>query len=180
MIIINKSAIDNIIKNIQKVQNLLRFKINYLFLQYSLNWIRKRAIELLDQRTNGYKSSNARQWEIINNGYSAKLINQDPNSASIEFGIGIKGQNEINENAQNDPRIIALKNGYKYNQKSDYKDDNGYWTFRLDDGTFLTINGYGGKSFLYDSLVEFIQKNMYYACYKKAFDEVMGGIKFNG
>lgn len=168
-------SINQVISRLKKIQQ-SQGKINYWFFRYSLNWIKNRANTLLDQRSNGYNSSHAREWNIIINGNSAKLENRDPNSGAIEFGIGIIGQMYKNEKAINDPHIIANENGYQYNQYSEYKDDNWGWTFQLPNGQYIYTQGYGGKSFLFDSLMEYKHSNKAYEFYQKAFDKVMKGI----
>ena len=90
------------------------------------------------------------------------------NSASIEFGIGRIGELS--------PNINAIENGYVYNKPSEYKDDNGYWTFKdARTGIWLTINGYTGKPFLYDAFCNYMFGE-WKRIYQEAFDESIGGI----
>lgn len=169
-----RKSVHKVISNLKKVKK-LQSKIRYWFIKYSFTWIKNRANKLLNQRTNGYNSSNARSWEMKIYDTYGIMNNLDPNSGAIEFGIGIKGQQGPNTKAKNDVRIIASENGYKYNVPSDSKDDSGGWSFYLPDGTYIYTHGYGGKSFLYDALMEYKQKNIAIEMYKKAFDKVMGG-----
>ena len=167
-------SINNVISKLKKIQN--RFdKINYWYIRYSLNWIKNRANTLLDQRTNGYNSSNAREWNVFIENGVGKLENADPNSGAIEFGIGIIGSQGGNSKAKNDPRIVAMENNYQY-MVNDHSQTNWGWTFQLPNGQYIYTRGYGGKSFLFDSLMEYINMGKAYEFYQKAFDKVMKGI----
>lgn len=170
-----KKSINNIKKKLRLIQK-KSSKIDYWFLRYSLNWIKNRAITLLNQRTNGYNSSNAREWQITIYGNEGKLENQDMNSGAIEFGIGTIGQFNINDKAKNDPRLVAQENNYIYNQSSKFKDSNMGWTFMLPDGRYIYTQGYGGKSFLFDAFIEYLSKKKYNEFYQKAFDKIMKNI----
>ena len=169
-------SINKIISNLKRIKKSSE-KIDYWFFRYSLQWIKERANALLDQRTNGYNSSQAREWTITYSRYNAKLENLDPNSGAIEFGIGIVGQEQKHESAKNDPHIVASENNYIYNQSSKYKNSEGGWNFYLPNGTLLVnFKGYGGKSFLYDSFMEYVQKDLHLTMYKRAFDKVMKSV----
>lgn len=168
-------SINQVISRLKKIQK-RQGKINYWFFRYSLNWIKNRANTLLDQRSNGYNSSHAREWNIIIYENSAILENQDPNSGAIEFGTGIVGKYLKDPKARNDPHIPAQENNYQYNVESASKND-GYWTYKLPfNEMYITTRGYGGKSFLFDSLMEYKHKNLAFKFYQKAFDKVMKGI----
>lgn len=170
-----RKSIKKVIRKLRRIQA-NSGRINYWFFRYSLMWIKNRANTLLDQRTNGYNSSIARQWTIDYFDTFALLKNDDPNSAAIEFGIGVKGQTEVNSKVNSDIKMVALENGYQYNVPSEFKSDDGSWTFKLPDGKYITISGYAGKSFLYDSLMEYYARGLYNSLYQKAFDKVMRGI----
>lgn len=172
---VNKS-INDVIKRLKLIQRNAD-RVDYWFFDFSLRWIKNRANDLLDQRTNGYKSSNARDWKINIYDHNAILENKDMNSGAIEFGIGIKGQQNANLKAKNDPRIVAQENNYVYNQSSKYKDDTFGWTFQLPNGNYIYTHGYGGKSFLFDAFMEYLSKNMHNIFYQRAFDKVMKGIE---
>lgn len=169
---ISKVSINRIIKRLKQIQN---SKINYWFFRYSLNWIKNRANTLLNQRTVGFKTSKVRDWDITITENGGKLENKDPNSGAIEFGIGIVGQFYKNPKAKNDPHIPASENGYQY-MMNDHSETNWGWTFKLEDGQYIYTKGYGGKSFLYDSFVEYVQKQKYIEFYQRALDKVMKGI----
>lgn len=145
--------------------------ITYKFIDYSLEWIKDRANDTLDERTSHFWGSEARLWN--KNIYSnfGVLENQDMNSASIEFGIGLKGQMNANNSARlSDPT-------YVYDRPSEYKDDNGFWTFQdKRTGIWLTFNGYEGKSFLYDTFCEYMFDKIWVQIYEKVIKEVIGGI----
>ena len=170
------SSINKVISKLTKIQNSAS-RIDYWFFRYSLNWIKNRANTLLDQRTNGYNSSIARQWNIHYYNTSAILENQDPNSGAIEFGIGMTGLLEHKHpKAKNYNKGVAYENGYKFDVDSPYKDNNRNWSFQLPDGRWITTSGYVGKSFLFDAFMEYKQKKKYVELYQKAFDKVMKGI----
>ena len=173
---ISKSAINKIVSKLKAVK-INQDRINYLFFRYSLNWVKNRANTLLDQRTNGYYSSMAREWDIIIYNNVAKLENKDPNSGAIEFGVGIIGKYLKDPQSRNAPHVPAQENGYQYNVDSPYKDKDGYWTYYLPNmDMYIRTRGYGGKSFLYDSIVEYIQTEKYKMFYEQAFNKVMKGI----
>jgi len=172
----NINSFDRVIKNLQKVQDSAS-TIDYWFFRYSLNWIKNRANTLLDQRTNGYNSSIARQWTIKYYNTFAILENDDPNSGAIEFGIGMTGLlQHKHPKAQNYNKGVAFENGYKYDVDSPYKDEHRNWSFKLPDGRWITTSGYVGKSFLFDAIMQYKQQKKYLEFYKRAFDKVMKGI----
>lgn len=163
-------GVDKIIDNLQRIKKSSK-NINYLFIDKSLNWIKTQANKNLDARTNGYDSSNAREWtkKIYQN--KGTLENNDMNSASIEFGIGRVGATRSLSN------VVALENSYEYDRPSQYKDDNGYWTFMDNNtGIYITTRGYIGKSFLYDAFAEYMMNKHWVELYNEAFDEIMRGI----
>lgn len=161
-------SIKKVIANLKKIQS-SNERMIYWFFRYSLNWIKNRANTLLNQRTNGYNSSKAREWTITYNKDYAKLENNDLNSGAIEFGIGYVGENY-------NQHIASHQNGWDYNIPTQYKDQKGFWSFQLPNGTWITTRGYVGKSFLFDAFMEYKQTNKYSEFYQKAFDKVMKGI----
>lgn len=168
--------LDKTIKNLKKVRNSIENKIFSLFIKKSLIWIRDRAINILESKLSfspnwfGTNVTNVSSWSIRQ--ISAKsfvLENNYENSAAIEFGIGVKGQ----EN----PHELAQENGYEYNQYSESKDLNGTFTFTdQNDQVWYRFSGYVGKSFLYDSLMEYKQNDIWKQIYQQAFDEIMRGV----
>lgn len=171
-------SINQIISRLKKVQQNSN-KIDYWFFRYSLTWIKNRANTLLDQRVNKdypHPTTLAREWTITYSSTSSKLENVDPNSGAIEFGIGIVGETERHSKSINDVRKNAIDSGYIYNQPSESKDETGGWNFYIDGNYIASFHGYPGKGFLYDSLMEYIQKKKYVEFYQKAFDKVMKGI----
>ena len=161
---------------VQVINNLERIKksienndINYLFIDYSLNWIMKEANRNLNKSTNGYLSSDARNWNTKIYGTFGILENLDMNSASIEFGIGVVGKNN--------PKNIDITNAnisFEYDVPSEYKNEDGSWTFyEPKTNTYIKFKGYVGKSFLYKSTIKYIQLKKYITFYQRAFDRVM-------
>lgn len=169
------NSFNKVISNLRKIQKKSN-SIDYWFFRYSLNWIKNRANTLLDQRTNGYNSSIARQWTIKYYNTFAILENNDPNSGAMEFGIGLTGLYEMHPNAKNNIKNVAFENGYDYDRESPHKDMYRNWSFQLPDGRWITTNGYGGKSFLFDAVMEYKQNKKYIEFYQKAFDKIMKGV----
>lgn len=175
---VTNKSINNIISNIKKIQK-NSSKINYWFFRYSLTWIKNRANTLLDQRVNKdnpHPTTLARTWNIKYNENNAILENIDPNSAAIEFGIGIFGEQNLNSKVKNDQRKIAQESGYQYNVISNSKNEKGQWSFYIGDKFIVNYSGYAGKGFLYDSFMEYLQNKKYNEFYQKAFDKVMKSI----
>lgn len=146
-------------------------EISLLFIEKSLHWIADKANKNLDERTHHFWGSDARSWTKKIYSTFGILENNDMNSASIEFGIGRVGATRSVEN------FSALENSYEYDKPSEYKDENGYWTFKdARTGLWVRINGYVGKSFLYDAFSEYLMNKIWVELYKQAFDTIIGGI----
>lgn len=168
-----------VINNLKRIRDSIKSdEINKLAIEYSLLWISNRANEILTQRVKnpiGTFGANVTSWTIKNYGKIGILENDFDNSASVEFGIGIEGAKD-QCNIRIDGSIIS----YKYNVSSEYKQDDGSWKF-VDEFTGKHIGynddnrfyGYKGKSFLYDSCMEFIQNGIWKAMYEKAFNKTM-------
>ncbi len=169
-----KQVITNL-KNI--VKNIKNNEINKLAIKYSLIWISNRANEILKERVNnpiGTFGSNVLEWDLIVTENIGKLQNKFNNSASIEFGIGIVG-----EKNQYNISLDGATIPYRYNVPSEHKQDDGSWKF-IDEKTGAKIGfgankfyGYEGKSFLYDSCMEFIWNDMWGKLYEQAFNKTM-------
>ena len=185
------SGINQVINNLRKVRNAINNDINSLFITKSLEWIRDRAIEILNTRlsnpANTFQTNvtDLSTWiikQISKNSYI--LENTYENSASIEFGIGLVGQ----EN----PHNWAEEAHYEYNLPSDSKDENGCFVFKdkatgrtiglkkeLQNGKYVLVryfSGYEGKSFLYNAFMEYQQNNIWVKKYQEAFDEIMRSV----
>ena len=164
-------GLNKIIKNLENVKKALANDVDILFIDLSLDWISKRANEILDVRTKNFWGSDARVWTKKIDKKIGILENQDMNSASIEFGIGDEGARfgEIQH--------IAKEQGWEYNKPSEFKDDRGRWTFKdARTGIWVTFSGYQGKSFLYDAFIEYMQGRIWVQLYQQAFDEVMRSV----
>ena len=172
-------GINQVINNLKKIKKSDN-AIDILFIRKSLEWIRDKANENLDKRTHHFFGSEARNWNlrvITFGGDSLGVLeNQDMNSGAIEFGIGIKGlSSNMSEYGRDNYADIDSK--YAFDLPSPYKNDKGYWRFyepRTD--RWYRINGYEGKSFLYDALMEYKQNNMWHIIYQQAFDEIMRSV----
>ena len=164
-------GLNKVLQNLQNIKRTINNDIDVLFIDLSLDWISKRANEILNVRTKNFWGSDARQWtKKIYKTYGI-LENQDMNSASIEFGIGDNGARfgEIQH--------IAKQEGWEYDMPSEHKDSQGRWTFQ-DARTGIWVkgfSGYQGKSFLYDAFIEYMQNRVWVSLYQIAFDRVMRG-----
>lgn len=166
-------GLDKVIKNLKKVRTALDIQIDNLFIQKSLIWIRDRAIEILNSRLSftpnwfGTDVTSTSTWQIkqITNKHFI-LENTYENSASIEFGIGVVGEQNKHSEANNV--------GYEYNVPSEYKDIDGSWNFTDQlNQVWYRFSGYEGKSFLYDAFMEYKQNNIWVKKYQEAFDEII-------
>ncbi len=179
--------LDKTIDNLKQIRSTLLQEVEKVFIEDSLRWIAKQAERNLNRRTNGYNSSDARDWNFTYNPstHTGKLENNDPNSAAIEFGIGRYAKNHPAKNVQ-----VAQSEGYQFDVPSEHKDDQGRWVF-YDEKTGLLIgfrividdkgkkkreryfSGYKGKSFLFDAFSSYHSKQIWVQKYNKAFDKVM-------
>lgn len=163
---------------VNKLNNLKNSQliIRRLFFEKTANYIINQATEILltrlDNPLNTFdsdivdKDSPNRCWDIDYTDNKVTITNKFDNSASVEFGIGVVGQNS--------PHSEASNAGYVYNVASPAKDTLGRWTF-IEQNTgqlYFKYSGYKGKSFLYDSLVEYYFQKMWGKLYEEAFAEV--------
>lgn len=144
-------------------------KINEQFFKQSFTWIKRRANRYLDKsvnKNNPHPTTYAREYTIHYYGKdSAVMINDEPNSAAIEFGIGQEGKAE--------PHALASEVGYRY----DVNNHEFYgWTFTLPNGTVVHTYGYGAKSFLYRALRDYINTGKYIEIYQKLMDRRLRSI----
>ena len=162
-------GLNKVIKNLGNVKKALANDVDPLFIRKSLEWISFQANTNLDNRTSHFWGSDARSWNYKIYQTFGILENQDMNSASIEFGIGRVGANN--------PQRVAIEQNYQYDKPSQYKDDNGNWTFQdARTGIWVRFNGYEGKSFLYDAFMDYMQGRIWVQLYQQAFDEVMRSV----
>lgn len=185
----NKISVNKVINNLTRIKKALQKDIEKRFIHESLIWIANRANAILEQRTTGYHSSNAREWEYTYDQatHSGRLENKDMNSAAIEFGIGRYGKNFQSNNSS-----AARSAGWEWDVPSQYKDDNGCWVFKDKNGNLIGLrtiinengqkqqeryfNGYQGKSFLFDAFIEYKDKEIYKEIYQKAFDNIIPNV----
>ena len=155
------------ISETRKTLNKLK-KISESFKQ-SFTWIKRRANRYLDKsvnKNNPHPTTYAREYTIHYYGKDrAVMVNDEPNSAAIEFGIGQEGKAE--------PHALASELGYRY----DVNNHEFYgWTFTLPNGTVVHTYGYGAKSFLYRSLRDYINMGKYIEIYQKLMDRRLRSI----
>lgn len=168
-------GLKKVLLNLTNIKNALKKDIDRRFIELSLKWISNRANELLDSdltyapHTFG---TNIREWDIIINNNVGRLENRYENSASVEFGIGPVGKEQPQLHAQESSWQYDIGNRLKINSENDG------WNFYDQNGKFwYNFRGYKGKSFLYDALMEYNQKEMWKILYEQAFDEIVGSIK---
>lgn len=157
----------NKLNNLKKSQLIIR----EIFFEKTANYIIKQANDILvtrlDNPLNTFNSDVTNSWDIDYSDINKVVItNTYDNSASIEFGIGIVGQMS--------PHNEASSAGYVYNVASLDKDAFGRWNFYEPNTNqfYFKYSGYKGKSFLYDSLIDYYFKNMWGRLYEEAFAEV--------
>lgn len=173
-------GLKKVLRNLNNVKEALNEDIDVRFIELSLEWIANQANINLDQRTNGNHSSDARIWNIKIYKTFGILENRDMNSAAIEFGIGTYGENTVAFASDTNPSEFIKTvndNSYQYNVPSDAKDDEGRWSF-YDPRTqewYIKFRGYSGKSFLFDALMEYYQKQKWKILYQQAFNEIVKG-----
>lgn len=167
---LSKTGINEFKQNLIKIRDNTK-KVNDLFRLRSCDWITKEAnINLDSSIKEGYEivTDIRNSWRKTTNGNVTRLINDDYRSAYVEFGTGVKGQNS--------PHIERKRAGYVYNKPSKYKDEDGYWTFRLPNGNWITFNGYIGKAFLYKAFRKYVDTKVYEKIYKEVFEEINKGL----
>ena len=164
-------GLDRVLYNLNNIKKAQK-DIDNLFIEKSLKWIAEKANKNLDKAINEpphFWGSSARVWVTRIKGNVGILENMDDNSASIEFGIG-KAGTEFSEIVW-----VARQNGWEYDLPSEHKDEDGNWTFQ-DEHTGIWVknfNGYKGKSFLYNSFIEYKDTYVWKKLYQEAVDEVI-------
>lgn len=147
----------------KKIQN-----INTLFIKNSLEWIKNRANEYLDERVYAYpNSANIKaSWDIqqvkaeIGGEICFQLINTNDKATYVEFGTGIVGMF--------DAHPIASEVNYEYD-----KNHHGLqgWDFKFFyNGNLISyehFTGYEGKHYLYDAYFDYFHKKEYIRIYEQ-------------
>lgn len=168
------TGIKNVINNLMTIEK-KQDKILSVFLNLSYDYIVEKAIETLMPRLNNEPDlfdtniTNPSGWEKIITNFGKGIIIQaiDDNSASIEFGIGIEGKKI--------PHVLANQVGYEYDVPSQSKDEFGRWTF-LEKNTqkwYVKYSGYDGKSFLYDTFIDYFYSDKWVELYDLATQKVL-------
>lgn len=167
---LSKTGINEVKQKLIQIE-LNMHRVNELFRLKSCDWISQEANINLDNSINSdfpIVTDIRNSWTTITFGNTTKLINKDYRSAFVEFGTGQVGQTS--------PHIESKNAGYRYNVPSNSKDDNGYWTFRLPNGNWITFNGYVGKAFLYKAFRKYVDTKVYDKIYKESFEEINKGL----
>lgn len=163
---ISKRSIKKAIKQIEKIQkNLILAKDE--FAKTSLEWIRDRANQYLDQRVKNFpNTANVSQyWELTKKSENIwELRNSNPYGAYIEFGTGIVGANK--------PHKVANSVKYKYDVN---KHQESGWTWYNEelDLTMYGFKGYEGKSFLYDAFFDYFYLKEYVRIYELVMEKYL-------
>lgn len=172
---LNTQSIQNAINALTTARKQLQGKM----LDDFLKAVREQIISLANNRIAltdiGYnvKQSIINGWQPIqyigktSKWLGIKLVNSAEKAVYVEFGVGIRGQQ--------DPHTNAGMAGYRYNMPSDYKLSDGSWIFKIDDNADLDISlksvdnrtehtirtkGQVGYMYLYNAIVDFKDRNL--------------------
>ena len=163
---LNKKSVEKAIEEIEKVRNKL-ILVKDEFAKNSLEWIRDRANQYLDQRVKNFpNTANVSQyWEIKQKTKNIwELRNNNPYGAYIEFGTGIVGANK--------PHKIADDVDYKYDVNK-HQEKGWTWYNEELDLTVYGFKGYEGKSFLYDAFFDYFYLKEYVKIYEKVIKKYL-------
>lgn len=162
-----KNTKTQVIRNLQRIIN-NQPKINERFFKNSMKWIQKNAKFILNSTINTeyeHPTTEARKFHYVMKSDNSCLIVNDSNVAAyIEFGIGIKGA--MNPH----PLAESKENQYKYDVNN--HGEKG-WNFMTIDGFIIHTQGYGTKSFIYRSLISYIESGAWLDIYKEAVDFIL-------
>jgi len=187
----SEKSVNAAIKQIKKLKTGLTTSVSDMFLQLSVEWIKKRAIFYLQVSKNDLSL----MQEIANSftvtalsRYLYKLENTHEKGAFIEFGVGVVGQESAHEEAS------AVS--WQYNIPTEKKSADGSWTFYADIGTGIDVQDknreeriIGGENrprlkiitrgneparFMYQAVIDYMHNGEYRAIYKMALAMVWG------
>lgn len=184
----DKKSIQNAIKQVNAVKKKLSTKVVKVFLEKCVEWVKNRANENLDMLDIGgniiaeIKNSWGKPDHIGEN--AIRLTNTTNKSVFVEFGVGLVGsfENFSHPNANN------TTPPYEYNKKSDYKDANGMWTFKVDDredvdldvkyydidkNGWVTTQGSPANLFLYNALMDLKSEMAYKTLWQESLKQTI-------
>lgn len=172
--IFDTNSIDKGIKEIKRIQKILKEVIPGNFVYESLKWIRDKANEYHDKRQGEFPNTiNIKsKWEITFDKSSqgtfrtsGKLINTDNRATLVEFGVGLKGKNY--------PHDKANEVHYEYDVNNHNIVGWNWYNKEFDVGMKGFI-GYQGKSFLYDAFIDYYYGQEYAIIYRRLFKQYIG------
>lgn len=151
----------NELKNIKNILN----KINNEFIYESLEWIKNRANDYLNNRVKNFpNTANIEQYWVINqlgNGHW-ELRNTSPVGAYVEFGVGLVGSNR--------PHESSYQSNYKYDVNN-HGDKGWNWKNEEYGISMYGFRGYEGKSFLYDAFFDYHYNFEYKRIFKMVYSK---------
>lgn len=185
---LSEGSVAAAIKEIKRIERLLRTSVNQEFMKLSLEWIRDRAIKTLEMsgQDNTIVRAIANSFEIAPTTAKTlawKLTNSLDKAVYIEFGVGIVGQGS---------HPLAGETGYDYNVPSDSKNADGTWTFtrRLSAGIdikeenreststkgggealVITTRGQGGELYMYNACMDYANSTHPQRLYQIAYNK---------
>lgn len=129
---LNPKSIEKAIMQIKKAKSSISTMVDELMYK-SCVWIRNEANSNLDKSglNAGFISELKEGWqEPIKQPDGSYLLSNHGRAYSVEFGIGIKGENTYKGD---------LAPNYEYNVRTRYKNKDGSWIFRVEDINTLDI-----------------------------------------
>ena len=157
------NSIRELKKDISKFESRLP-RLKRKFIKYSLDFLEQRAKYWIRQTTGGsswYVLTHELENSFKKDATVGKIINDCWWSAYVEFGTGVVG-----EGTHEDPQ------NYQYDINNHGED--GWW-FKDDKGRLHWTKGMTAHRFMYQAMNEYVNGE-YKKIFKKAFDEVIGGI----
>jgi hypothetical protein len=131
---LNRKSIQNAIKQLKSVKNIVQTQIMPEYMQRTADWIINRANEILDRSDIGenVKSAIFNAWDTEwTSDHSLVIRNYSRKAVYVEFGVGIIGQTSQHPNAD--------ATNYEYNVDSEAKFGQGYWQFSVRNDEELDI-----------------------------------------
>lgn len=129
---LNPKSIKSAIKKLQNIKNKIPSMIDELLYE-SCVWIKNKANEYLEASglNSGFITEIEQGWQPITKRMDGRFILTNHGRAyAVEFGIGIKGQGTYEGD---------VPPNYEYNIKTQYKNSDGSWIFRVEDIDMLDI-----------------------------------------
>jgi hypothetical protein len=129
---LNPKSIRSAIKKLQNIRNKIPTMVDELLYE-SCVWIKNQANFYLENSglNSGFITEIEQGWQPITKRMDGSFILTNRGRAySVEFGIGIKGQGTYDGD---------VPPNYEYNVKTQYKNRDGSWIFRVEDIDTLDI-----------------------------------------